>query len=461
MKAKNNILCLLFCLTALFSCTAEEVVPFEEGDTRSNSNLEQVMFSVSLPLHNLPSTTRSVSIDDDSKINSQQVTIWTFDGEGNDAIYKEEITSESTDEKGNKKLVITSGENGKQHIFVLLPRSETKVTLCMMVNATPVSPSKGESKAVACGADRMNYSVGTTANPLKYMPMYGECVLDGVKHGTKQNLALLRAMAKVEINASAISDIFKIESVQIYNVNREGLINGGDISLITNTVTNTEEKTDIQNNSATFYLPEIADLGNTNPDNSKKTFILVKASYKQAFYWYRLEFISSSDKKPIQNLQRNYKYSFVLRNVNGTGYSAYIDAMSKSAHNATVMKMEVQEIDDKDILEITTNGEFYLGMTSSDIIAKRSTTNGGYIANLNVVCNNPEGWTLVLNESGDYNTKVTLDKWKPSSSNVTEVQSIWFFLDEAKLHVDDTYRAYIYSGTIRKEIFIKIIAEEV
>lgn len=446
MKTKCNILYILFCLTMFFSCTAEieTDLPIAGDGIEEQSNEAQVVLSMALPAQELPST-RSVSITDDSQIGAD-FTIWTFDGEGKDATFLSEIKSTDVDDKGNRKVVIST-INGQRQMYVLLPETNKMITLCMIVNVPVVNtPTVGMKKVDALNT--LEFSIGEGVD-LKYMPMYGEHSLI-VKQGYKASISLRRAMAKIEVDARNVYPLFKMESVELLNINLRGKVCSGIIQDQTDYPVQDITVNRAEDNIFTIYVPEIQDA-----NGEKKVSVLLKGIYNgQPSSYYRLEFISRSQSQKVTDITRNYKYAFLIDNVTASGYSERESAISGTASNVSGTGMTLQTIKDEDIMDITTDGDYYLGVTSASILA--GVNDDYYFANFSVVGNNPEGWKMITTEL-PVGVTVSMDSYQ-SDTNIEKVNSVWIYVEKSKAAVSagNKILVYVYSGKIRKKIEVSI-----
>ena len=131
------------------------------------------------------------------------------------------------------------------------------------------------------------------------------------------------------------------------------------------------------------------------------------------------------------------------------------EAQSKDADNK-IGANEIQTIliDNKDIMDITTNNFIYLGVTSANLTAKKSQYSQQYAVRLSVVTNNPNGWFLE-----NLPSDVTLTKPAWTEADVAMVQSAWVYID-GDVEAGQDRVIYIYSGNIRKQITITTSSEQ-
>lgn len=449
IKINIAFLLLLFA-TLVASCqdsdeTLQEIVQTEE------TKYAQVAFNVTVPLSSLPS---SRAIANDAAINDY--VIWVFNEEKFvEAIYPTNPRL-SYDMSNGETMTITLNED------------LTKAKLVMIANISGIiTPTEGTPLADA----RNSLGNFTNSNTMEYMPMYGEMeqsfnVKTGGNGGT---ITLIRAMAMVEVDTSQATDHFELKEMYVCRVNGTGTIvkqasitnNNPMIGSIQGTLNGTK---------AYVYLPEIAGV-----NGDSKTFVIVKGKYgyddnNRTDKWYRLDFIKRTSTQSsgvsyelIENIERNHKYIFEIKYLsNGAGHAVgestletiLSEAQSVDADNK-IADNEIQTIliDNKDIMDITTNNYIYLGVTSANLTAKKSQYSQQYAVRLSVVTNNPDGWFLE-----NLPSDVTLTKPAWTETDVEKVQSAWVYID-GDVEAGQDRVIYIYSGNIRKQITIKTSSE--
>ena len=137
----------------------------------------------------------------------------------------------------------------------------------------------------------------------------------------------------------------------------------------------------------------------------------------------------------------------------GAGHGDLDTAVSADADNRiSETEIEMIVIDDKDIMDITTDNYIYLGVTAGKITA--SEIGNYYTARIRVVTNNQNGWQIETLPEG---VSVTLDSWRPElGGEIEKVNSTWVYLEKAQYSSKQDVSLYIYSGNIRKTIQILI-----
>lgn len=107
-------------------------------------------------------------------------------------------------------------------------------------------------------------------------------------------------------------------------------------------------------------------------------------------------------------------------------------------------------INDEEIRDITTDNEYYLGITSLELTARSNNDSQYYTVNMSVISNNPEGWKI---EDLPEGVEVTVDKY---TGAVETAASVWIYIDKNRYKGTNSLTMYIYSGNIRKSVHITI-----
>ena len=449
MKTKFNIAFFLLLVTALLGCTEanEQTAEIIAGKDKNM----QVTFDVMVPPAGLPS---SRAISNDAAINDY--VVWVFnDGAFKEAVKKGDTYTEGTGAEAKTKPRISWNQTSGGQMYIVLPEEYTAVTLMLIANAEVTAPASGTS------FDAAKTSLGTfTNNDLRYMPLYGELTTPfAVTLGAKGSISLLRAMAKVEVQTEGAN--FQLEEMYVYRVNSTGTIAKQTVITNNNPMAGNIAGT-VEGNTASVYIPEIA---NVNADGNK-TFVIMGGIYTSndgvsTKKYYHLDFIKRITKEgegviyqPLENIERNHRYIFDIEYLtDGAGHADLEAAVAAEADNRiSDAEIKMIIIDDKDIMDITTDNYIYLGVTAGKITA--SSIDDYYTARIRVVTNNPNGWQIETLPKG---VSVTLNSWAPANGEeVEQVNSTWAFLEKTEYSSGQSVPLYIYSGNIRKTIQILI-----
>lgn len=460
IKMKINIAFLLLLFTAfVVSCENTDETLHKLVQSK-NAKYAQVAFNVAVPLSSLPS---SRAISNDTQIDDY--VVWVF----NNNTFVEAIKPGDTykDDEENEYPKISYDKTNGGRMYLMLSEELTAVRLMMVANVT--APTITNTTIEAAKTALQSATFTNDAN-LTYMPMCGEnnktfAVTHGADGGT---ITLIRAMAKVEVRAEEAKDHFTLRKMYVYRVNSTGTIAAKDV-ITNNTIatTNIEGTIDATNNLGYVYLPEIADVYDSDAKKGN-TFVILEGTYtdnkgNQSPKFYRLDFIkrtqiegSGIKYEDLDEIERNHRYIFEIDYLTATaGHGSLEDAIAAEADNKIFKDIKIMVINDVDVMDITTDNYIYLGVTARDLTAYKIAS-GYYAVRIRVVTNNSAGWTI---ETLPANVSVTMSSWEPEDENATveEPQSVWVYID-GTIAAGQERTLYIYSGNIRKSITITTAA---
>lgn len=434
MKHIYNIIYCLSFIAGFASCVTEDLVSDcpNNGQTAEKA---QVMLNLSIPNDRLPHSTRA--INDDSEINS----LYVLEFESGILKKKIDITS--------KYKNASDSENGRK-LYVAIEETENPVQLSIIANYD-ISNLIEESTTLA-EAKRLGFK---NSNDAIYIPMYGEAeeFSNGLSRNNSYNVSveLVRSFAKIEVqyNSTQTVNEFELLDVEVVNVNTAGHIVEGneipegqttDITIVPTKVSQSPNRREV----ATFYI------GETNNNASNKISVILRGKYYGAIGYYRLDMIKYESEEVINVLKRNYRYILNVQNVNYAGRASKEEALQGDADNkafkATVMTLTAAE---GDILDITTDDQYFLGVNSSTL---QLTDNGNIcFAKLKVLTNNTdEGWIIA-----DYpSTGVTFSPSISGGKGARVVNTVWIYIDTKIIKSD--FNFYVKTGKIRKTILVKL-----
>lgn len=459
IKMKINIAFLLLLFTAfVVSCENTDETLHKLVQSK-NAKYAQVAFNVAVPLSSLPS---SRAIGNDTQIDDY--VVWVF----NNNTFVEAIKPGDTytDDEGNEYPKIGYDKINGGRMYLMLSEELTAVRLMMVANVT--APTITNTTIEAAKTALQSATFTNDAN-LTYMPMCGEnnktfAVTHGADGGT---ITLIRAMAKVEVRAEEAKDHFILSKMYVYRVNSTGTIAAKDVITNNSTIatTNIEGTIDATNNLGYVYLPEIADVYDSDAKKGN-TFVILEGIYtdnkgNQSPKFYRLDFIkrtqiegSGIQYEDLDEIERNHRYIFEIDYLTATaGHGSLEEAIAAEADNKTFDDIKIMVINDVDVMDITTDNYIYLGVTARDLTAYKIAS-GYYAVRIRVVTNNSAGWTI---ETLPANVSVTMSSWTPTTSVIEEPQSVWVYID-GEIAAGQERTLYIYSGNIRKSITITTAA---
>lgn len=471
MKTKLNVVFSLLLVAVQWGCVDEHIPSDSAGEVKESR--VKVGFNVLLPLTDLPSTR---AIGDDSGIHD--FTVWVFNKTGFvkwERMEKREDNNFVHGEGDNDLAVVYDGSNGGT-MEMTLPKEWTGVRLMMVANDTVTAPDTCTSWTDAEKFLQEQTFIYDGPESKDYMPMYGtsgETPME-VKQGMEGKILLRRCMAKIVVDAAEARDHFQLKGIYVCRVNVQGTVAPKNpIANMTDSLTEQiEGVVDGELNAGTVYIPEITGIKDTGKmDGTTTTFVIIEGSYtpkegeSPVEKYYRLDFIThikDADGKvsymALESLERNHCYFFEVDYlIKGVGKDNKEEARLNPAANIIQKEIEVITITDDDIMDITTDNYTYLGVTSSRLEAKLTTSKEHYFVDIHVVTNAPGGWKMDALPGGII---AVPNEFVPPAGAPVSVHSIWVFLpttiynNNAGGKTEET--VYIYSANIRKSIVITI-----
>lgn len=430
MKHIHNILYSLLLIAGLTSCVTDSVLDNCPNQGGAEATTARVMLSLSIPNSQLPPT-RVVS---ESTVN----TLWMLEFENGILKEKIDITAKY------------NNSNGK--IYVAIEETNNPVILSVIANKNVSDLEIGTKKSIAL--QKLTFD---NAHNLNYIPMYGE-TQEFKKINRDQtydtNVELIRALCKIEVQYSSTQtdEEFTFLGIKVLNVNDRGYVdNTLGIPYQTSVESVTANPVSVSGNNklktASVYIAE------TDNNENNKVQVLVHGIYKGTDCWYRLDMIKEKEENELTTLKRNYKYVFALQNVNFLGRSES-DVLTgdpdNKAFDARLMTLDAAEAD---ILDITTDDEYFLGVNSSTL---QLTLNDAALCftKLKILTNNVyQGWSIVDAPEGvTFNPGTT--GGIADSDEQREVVTVWIYIDRSLIKND--FKFYVTTGKIRKEITVKL-----
>lgn len=459
------IIAALVLLTFLYGCSAEDE-PLSPPDVPGqNDGRIEMSLNVVAPLPSLP---KSRAVTNDETIAGYSV--WVF----NDEKFVEEIrdTDTCTDKKGTTKPMVRITADGT--MYILLKEEYRKVRLMMIANATTNSPAIGDTWSVVENrlASTINFRYDGGTADMTDIPFFGTndkefAVALGADGGVIQ---LIRAMARIDVNASYTDGHFVMEEIAVYHANADGTIHRQKNGTITARDANNVVKGSVNQDGpdengfyhGTVFIPEIGGIANNK--SGTNTFVIVKGRFKsytsnnEATRYYRWDFIKREETTAgvkysvLDEIERNHRYIFTIEYITPTaGYATLNEALTGSPDNMIdLTQTRLAIINQKEIMSITTDNYIYLGVTSDKLNAKPGEDSKNYYwVQFYALTNNPDGWSIDYLPEG---VSVTRSEWR---GNVEEAASVIVWLDST-YKPGDTVSLYVFSGRIRKVITITI-----
>lgn len=443
IQARYYILSLLGVLTFLIT-GCSDYTPVEEVEEESRYGLVQVALDLSVPMLSTPTISRGVSITDDSAIS--EYVLWIFRGQGDEATLLEQISSTDKDEAGDLRTVIRNGHT----LYTLLPESDDPVTVVMLANVNlqniKVEPGTIKSEALA----KIEYDV---TQEMTSMPMYGEYTFLSTSLGSTGAIKLKRAMAKITINAQPAFDHFQITGIQVVHANSIGKVCSGEKKTEDyNGIEKTQSASISEENNEIFcYVPELTNV------EERGISVIVKGNYRnQSNRYYKLDFIGKTSLKYIEEIKRNYNYTFIIDHMTDKGYDSLEEAIENPASNGVPGTPGVIEIEDEGIMDITTDRFYYFGVTSKEVTVYSN--DNYYFLEFYAKGDHPDGWYTMEEELNAKGISVVPAHFQPGDEDfvIGVSKHIWVYIDKKQVTSGQVIELYIYSGKIRKVINVKI-----
>lgn len=249
--------------------------------------------------------------------------------------------------------------------------SETSLAALFTEGTTTYNTAVNSLLSVRLAATKQTtlpYGVSTDALPmsatLDLSSLNENTVINSTGTDGAGGLLLRRAVAKVTVTNEASG--FTLKGATAVNAPRNGTLfepasmkdNTGNLTdyltasnevLVTTSGTNTNENP--------IYVYE----SRTN----EATAVIIKGAYDGTDYYYKLDFLDNTSGAAI-TVTRNKHYEFKLKSVNMPGYGTVAEANAASASNGKVTAViTVTDLTSYDIID---NGEYYLGVSNSELL---------------------------------------------------------------------------------------------
>jgi hypothetical protein len=216
-------------------------------------------------------------------------------------------------------------------------------------------------------------SAGIAVGDGSYLPMSSEAryfYAGTVGLHSIDGIELIRRVARIDIDASALTEEFKLEGAAMALVAKKGHVlhqshvptdlGGGTV--------NYDLKTGVVDNKleAQIYINENTVMGTSR----KPTMIIVKGSWRGGESgYYRMDIVNTNFDKI--DIKRNTRYTLKITRITNSGYhqedvnEAINEAINGVPSNSTYNAVTVSDTDSNDIV---TNGAYYLGVSNSDFV---------------------------------------------------------------------------------------------
>lgn len=258
---------------------------------------------------------------------------------------------------------LLSGNNFSKQFDIDLYTNPNPVKLYIITNANTAiannMPQVGDTETDIKLKLIQAYNItGITTN----FPMWGEYEFPSGITSSDNNrqiqLNVLRAVARVDVNAEIVSSIFTMTSIQIFRANNtiqiipnshNGLLSVSQpsVPIISSAAIISTPIAVINNNStAQLYIPE-----SVAPEPIDQllnaTCIIVGGKYNNSgdTTYYRIDFAPNIPNYPLGQILRNHHYTFDIQNITTIGWNTPEDAAKNQSTNITAIIQDWSDID--------------------------------------------------------------------------------------------------------------------
>lgn len=302
-------------------------------------------------------------------------------------------------------------------LYVLLRATTQPVTLFMVTGLSPalngyletVSNFSEGSTTFAAVNDRLQTAAVTqTGVPIgsgSYFHMSSKPVFysAGTIPVVSITQQLIRNVAKINVDASAVSSDFTLESATLVNGAQKGFVlqqaaipanNGGDPVryLAKSAVVGNKLMSEIYMYENSGFLS-----GGTTPNPTK---LIVKGKYKGgASGYYRMDILENNGDGSYTpyDIKRNCSYTLKIGKIENGGYTTFDEAISGEPSNTWYDVV----VKDPDSYDIASNGHYYLGVSNSELIVYGDPAQTGHLHVATVTTDAPTGTYTSISSSAD------------------------------------------------------------
>jgi hypothetical protein len=293
------------------------------------------------------------------------------------------------------------------HRFVFLANVKSVLDAASLVTGTERAPMLAHLLSSTAGA----WDVTSVYTPF---PMWGQSGPVYISETTTNlnNITLLRSIVSIEVDASAVSPSFTLQSVFLYNRKTAGCLAPADANYNATTKVVTAPTLPTSSYNVLAGLPFTVTAGSqklektvytyeaaavANGSDADATCLVVGGTYipDGTVCYYRLDFEVKDGGGLFQQyrpLLRNHRYRFMINNVTDGGYSTPDNAFygKKGQLGAEILAWNLSDMEN-----VVVNETFLLGLSSSSMTA----SSGIYY--VGVWTNHPDGWTAARENPAD------------------------------------------------------------
>ncbi|PXV66345.1 uncharacterized protein DUF4906 [Dysgonomonas alginatilytica] len=274
--------------------------------------------------------------------------------------------------------------SGNVEFNALLYSTASPVTLFILANGTdilannpPLEVGDTESE-VAVKLKNTFSAAGINGN----FPMFASYSLpsglDALIANNITGINFLRSIARIDVNANAVTSNFRLASVQAFRANNSlqiipqsresnsatvpSIPSGSTANINTTVITPTTTEA---SSLSQLYLPESAAPSEAD-QVSQATCVVIGGYYNgsSTISYYRMDFDSGISGHPFGQILRNYQYTFNIESVSLVGYPTAEAAATNPSSSGISSSIIVW---DSNTTNMVTDGQYYLGISKNPI----------------------------------------------------------------------------------------------
>lgn len=411
------------CVMVMASCVREE-----DNDSSLTEGMTKVIFRMRKP-NTISVSARTLATVDEDRV--EEVSVLVF---GEDGKYISTYQVDTDISQSDKTVTFEALLNNGTFDLLVVANANTEVEAA---NLTTSDTRESAAKKITIKTPA-NGMWNTVAGSQEYrsIPMCGESGITTLNGGAAVTieLSLVRMLAKVEISlVGNAQKNFKVTNIYMANYNRKGQIAvnanswNSDKSGVTITSTpNYPDKTEgsnhmlnysdkiVDNKSCTneIYLMEanhINGYSGTSVEWRKNPCIIIGGKYKNEsnVTYYRLDYVKKNNATyDWLSVLRNYKYSFNISDVTGSGYDSH-----GTAYNSAPVNMKYNVVDIDESLPYSEQDGPYMLAVSHAAIDLPPDSEGAANINIKVMTNFHAGWRAELYQDAAGKTALGNNSW--------------------------------------------------
>ncbi|MCC8095825.1 MAG: hypothetical protein LIP05_11000 [Tannerellaceae bacterium] len=311
------------------------------------------------------------------------------------------------------KLKLSDNDEKYRIVFIANPKDEVDNILIDEEGTSWVGTEKEELLQKILFIQEAKWP--TEEDNFRALPMWGEAletptINSNTNSSSFDEINLLRSVARIElevnINDNENGEIFKIETMRIYNARKEGLAApfADHLNSIKDEVTapsvadevtliSSEIRYTVSDNKLTGVYVNEALNQKDGTQTDDPLFLVIGASYNQEpTSYYKIGFYAED--KPVDIL-RNFTYNMIITGVAGSGEEDEDKAAESDATNLTVAMLDWS---DSNMEYVVFNGKYYLGVSEKN----KTIPKGGGDYSLEIRTNYPDGWKATIPAGNDW-----------------------------------------------------------